>query len=371
MNFGQVLALHFNHNFLLITLDDEFILVRMKGETPEAHAAAILAYYNYTKTDEDTFKVKFGFDLRQSFIERFKSNDKPSSHRAVGKGLFDVKIPIARSLVAQIESVKNPISSNLLSGNGNSNVNLTALRQPTPVPKNATPAVREFYREIDLFQTELLNFSYRGIQIEDVRTDYLKTIKFASDEFIELVKSGKITPEEGALRANKLRNVIFEMSRRKDFDLGRSLAEYYKPEAKPFEWFLDRYSQQRYSLSFSSLTSQAQKNDVFLDVIMAAGRDNKDVTELTKKLGKAGKVCLVASLAISVYNVATAEDKTNAVGREGSSILGGIAGGAAGGAATGLICGPGAPVCSAIGIFVGGAVGAFLASGGYDWLTSK
>lgn len=53
------------------------------------------------------------------------------------------------------------------------------------------------------------------------------------------------------------------------------------------------------------------------------------------------------------------------------SILGGIAGGAAGGAAAGLLCGPGAPLCSGIGIFVGGAVGAFIASGGYDWLTSK
>ncbi len=88
-------------------------------------------------------------------------------------------------------------------------------------------------------------------------------------------------------------------------------------------------------------------------------------------LGKAGRVFLVASIAISVYNVATAEDKVNAAGKEGASILGGIAGGAAGGAAAGLICGPGAPVCSAVGIFVGGAIGAFVASGGYDWLTAR
>lgn len=333
MNFGQALALHFNQNFLLIPPeDDELIPVRMKGETPEAHAAAILAYYNFTKTDEDTFKVKYGFDLRQSFVERFKSNDLPSSHRAVGKGLFDVKIPIARSLAAQIESVKNPISFNLSSGNGNSNVNLNELRQPTSVPKNAPPAVQNFYREIDLFQTEAVNFGFRLEKMAEVRPDYLKTIKFASDEFIELVKSGKISYEEGALRASKLRNALFEISRRKDYDLGRSIAEYYKPGAKPFEWFLEKYAKKRFSLSFSSLTSQVQKDAVFLDVVVAAGRDNKGISGAVPYLGKFGKVCLVASLAISVYTVATAEDKVNAAGREGTSLLGGIAGGAAGGA---------------------------------------
>lgn len=194
----------------------------------------------------------------------------------------------------------------------------------------------------------------------------MKTIKLASDEFVELVNSGKITPKEGALRANKLRNVLFEISRRKDFDLGRSIAEYYKPEARPFEWFLERYSKQRFGGEFSTLL-ESQKNKIFLDVVVAAGRDNKGISSVTPYLGKAGKACLVASLAISVYNVSTAEDKVNAAGREGSSVLGGIAGGAA----AGLICGPGAPVCSGIGIFVGGAVGAFAASGGYDWLTSK
>lgn len=372
MNFGQALTLHFNNNFLLVLPDDdELISVRMKGETPEAHAAAILAYYNFTKADEDTFKVKFGFDLRQSFIERFKSNDDPTSHRAVGKGNFDVKIPIDRSLVKQIEAIKNPISSILSDGTGNSNVNLTELRQPTVVPKNAAPAVRDFYRAIDLFQTEAVNFGFRLEKMAEVRPDYLKTVKFASDEFVELVKSGKISYEEGALRASRLRNVLFEISRRKDYDLGRSIAEYYKPAAKPFEWFLEKYAQKRFSLSFSSLTSQAQKDAVFLDVVVAAGRDNKGISGAVPYLGKFGKVCLVASLAISVYTVATAEDKVNAAGREGTSLLGGIAGGAAGGAVAGLICGPGAPVCSAIGIFVGGALGAFAATGGYDWLTSK
>ena len=131
----------------------------------------------------------------------------------------------------------------------------------------------------------------------------------------------------------------------------------------------EHYSQKRFKTSFPRLVASL-KDAVFLDIVVAAGRDNK-ISKITPYIGKFGKVLLVASIAISVYNVATAEDKVDAVGREGSSLLGGFLGGAAGGAAAGLICGPGAPVCSAIGIFVGGAAGAFIASGGYDWLTSK
>jgi len=37
----------------------------------------------------------------------------------------------------------------------------------------------------------------------------------------------------------------------------------------------------------------------------------------------------------------------------------GIAGGIAGGALAGLACGPGAPVCVTVGVFVGGALAAF------------
>lgn len=163
---------------------------------------------------------------------------------------------------------------------------------------------------------------------------------------------------------------MFEISRRKDYDLGRSIAEYYKPTAKPFEHFLEHYSGQMFSKSFSSL-AENERNAVYYEVVLAAGRNNERISSIAPWLGRAGKVCLLASIAISVYNVYNAEDKVNAAGREGSNVLGGIAGGAAGGALAGLMCGPGAPLCSGIGIFVGGAVGGFLAVGGYDWLTSK
>ena len=143
---------------------------------------------------------------------------------------------MSKAQVAQIQSIKNPISSNLSNGNSNSNVSEADLRRPTRVAKNAAPAVRNFYQELDLFKTEALNFGIRFDKMADVRADYIKTIKFASNEFVELVESGKISYEEGAIRANKLRNVLFEISRRKDWDLGRSIAEYMN-RSKPLNGF--------------------------------------------------------------------------------------------------------------------------------------
>ena len=46
---------------------------------------------------------------------------------------------------------------------------------------------------------------------------------------------------------------------------------------------------------------------------------------------------------------------------------GGFAGGAAGGAIAGLACGPGAPICVTLGVFVGGALGALGADVSFGW----
>ncbi len=77
-----------------------------------------------------------------------------------------------------------------------------------------------------------------------------------------------------------------------------------------------------------------------------------------RTLSRAGRGLLLLSLGISVYTVATADDKAGAALHEGAVTGAGIAGGIAGGALAGLACGPGAPVCVTIGAFVGGAAAA-------------
>lgn len=77
-----------------------------------------------------------------------------------------------------------------------------------------------------------------------------------------------------------------------------------------------------------------------------------------RKFSRAGKALIIFSLAISTYNILTAEDKTSAIKREavvtGSEVMGDIVGGGAG-----SVCGPAAPVCVTIGAFVGGTLAAF------------
>ncbi|HHW3265211.1 TPA: hypothetical protein ACUNCA_000547 [Enterobacter ludwigii] len=63
------------------------------------------------------------------------------------------------------------------------------------------------------------------------------------------------------------------------------------------------------------------------------------------QLSRLGKGLVVPSIAISVYEIYTAEDKISESGRQ-------IAINAAGGAMVGLMCGPDAPVCVLIGGFV-------------------
>ncbi|EKS6745035.1 hypothetical protein ACEV60_12310 [Enterobacter ludwigii] len=67
------------------------------------------------------------------------------------------------------------------------------------------------------------------------------------------------------------------------------------------------------------------------------------------QLSRLGKGLVVPSIAISVYEIYTAENKVSESGRK-------IAINAAGGAMVGLMCGPDASVCVLIGGFVSGAL---------------
>ncbi len=61
------------------------------------------------------------------------------------------------------------------------------------------------------------------------------------------------------------------------------------------------------------------------------------------RLSRAGKRLIVLSLAISVYEIYTAENKVAETGKQIAINGAGIAGGAAGGALAGLVCAPAHP----------------------------
>lgn len=236
---------------------------------------------------------------------------------------------------------------------------------PNPPSKNTLLA-----KAIEAFQATATNFGEKFLSMGNTRSRYLKAIKDMSNEILDMVRNNRISAEEGAQQAHNARNLILEMSRGKDSELGRAWAESLKKTGKSFEEVLEKSAKKLFRGSFSSL-SQSEKNMVYLDTIKSAGRPQERVTNLVGKLGAFGKLFIAASIAIAYYDIATSNDKVSTAGKQGAGLAGGIGGGVLGGAAAGLICGPGAPVCSAIGVFVGGVIGAVTATEGYSWLTAK
>lgn len=95
-----------------------------------------------------------------------------------------------------------------------------------------------------------------------------------------------------------------------------------------------------------------------------ANKTNVGVNSTAKNLGRVGKAAGALSVGFSVYNVATAEDKSRAVAEEGGALVGAVAGGetgAAAGAAFGLLFGGAGAVSGAIiGGIIGSATGAIM-----------
>ena len=175
-----------------------------------------------------------------------------------------------------------------------------------------------------------------------------------------MASSGRITWQQAAEQAQDARNAVMEVIRGRSTPVGRAMAERLKREGKTLNELIARKTTQTFGASaqFSKL-SAASQNQVFGEIVKSAGKSNPQVTARMRNLSRAGRGLLVLSLAISVYAVATSDQKVDTLKREGAIAGAGIAGGAAGGALAGLACGPGAPVCVTVGAFIGGAMAAF------------
>lgn len=367
----------------------ETITVTMRGQTPAAHADAILEHYKFTKADEAKFKELYGFDLRQNLTDAYSKKDNRAAHTPFGKGLYKVEIPIPKELLSQIRTVKEanrqPIAqpknvnqavaeknaydqSSLTRAKVENSFPNNSIPQPVPQPHPTpistvsdvgnSPDLPESVRlAVKTMESEAGNFSVRFINDAKVRQSYLQQTKQFSEEIANAFRSGEINEKQAAQLAYDSRNQIMEAARLKSSDIGRALAEQQKLKSPAFSALEEKYAQKFFSKAFNEL-DEAGRNKVWLAIVESSGRTNPGATAFATKLGRLGKGLAVASLAISVYNIATAENKVRATAKEGTTLLGGFAGGAAGGALAGLACGPGAPVCVTVGAFVGGVIGA-------------
>lgn len=171
------------------------------------------------------------------------------------------------------------------------------------------------------------------------------------------VSRGKLTWRAAALDASNTRDAIMQTIRQRSTPAGRAFAEAKKAVSPTMNELVARYTIRLYgkNANYHRLTA-AQKNAVYAEIVAASGRANPKVNAALAKASRLGRGLIVVSVAVSVYNVATAQNKAAAATREVAMTGAGIAGSIAGGAVAGLACGPGAPVCVTIGAFVGGAI---------------
>ena len=110
-----------------------------------------------------------------------------------------------------------------------------------------------------------------------------------------------------------------------------------------------------------------------------ASKTNTGVNNMVGTLGTVGKVAGVASIGISAYNVATAENKTKAISTEVGGLAGAIAGGEVGaeiGAGIGVWFGgagavPGAIIGGIAGSITGSILGSKVGEKTYNVITDK
>jgi len=225
----------------------------------------------------------------------------------------------------------------------------------------------ELEKALALMESSAFNFAYRFIQDSKVRDSYIKQTQNLTKEYRLRVNTGQISALGAAKQVQSIRNEIIEAQRLRSSDIGKAKAVSLKQTGLSFNELTDKYAEKKYGKSLSSL-SIVQKNQVYLEIVESAGRTRPAVNAMTKRYSVLGRSLIVVTIGVAVYNITTADDKVKATAKEGAIIGGGIAGGAAGGALAGLACGPGAPVCVTIGVFVGGALGALGADLSFGWL---
>jgi hypothetical protein len=237
------------------------------------------------------------------------------------------------------------------------------------ITPSATPSGRSDALDdaITGLESTAVNFAQRFIRDARVRENYVAQAKQVSQEILDEVNSGKISPEAAAQKAADMRNGLLDASRLNNSDLGQAISEAEKATGKSIEELMGKYAGEQFGQEFGQLGA-AEQDFVFIEIVKAAGRPSPRFTKLAAIGGKAGKGLIVVSLAFAVYNVAASDRPGREAAKQGAGLGAGFLGSLAGGAAAGLVCGPGAPICVGVGVLVGGiafAVGADLT---FDWL---
>lgn len=192
-----------------------------------------------------------------------------------------------------------------------------------------------------------------------VRADYIRRISSMVQEIRHDAEAGRISWGQAAEKVKFARDTNMALMRARTSPIGLARAQQYKLTPPSLNALVADKTLKRFGpgANWNSLTN-AERNLVYADVIAGGARANPLFTAQAARLSRIGRGLLLLSLAVSIYDIYEADDKVDATGREVAVTGGGVLGGIAGGALAGLACGPGAPVCVTIGVFVAGGLAA-------------
>lgn len=219
------------------------------------------------------------------------------------------------------------------------------------------PEDRQTEEALRLLESTALNYAYQAINIQQVRSEYIRRSQELSSSLRAAYRNGDISAKAAAETAQQMRNQILELQRGRSAAIGRALAEEMKKSGRTLDDLLSRYSQEFFKKPFSQLDN-VQQTRVYLEVVDAAGRPQVRANRFAARAGAAGRALFLLGIGIAVYNIANSRDPAWQTGREGANIAGGLGGSIAAGAVAGVWFGP---VGVAIGALIGGVAGALLA----------
>lgn len=208
----------------------------------------------------------------------------------------------------------------------------------------------EFEHAIQSLEAQIANLGAHLTIDSSTRLAYSRGIRKMADQLRSDATAGKITWVQAAKEAQETRNLIMEIARQRSTPVGRSMAQQLKAQGYSLNELVAAQTKRHYGEGavFSRL-SAVQKNKIYADIVMSAGKSNPAVTRAMSRLSYAGRGLLLFSLTLSAYSIATSSDKAATAARELTVTGAGIGGGIAGGALAGLACGPGAPLCATLG----------------------
>ncbi|MBX3206735.1 MAG: hypothetical protein KF764_16820 [Labilithrix sp.] len=228
---------------------------------------------------------------------------------------------------------------------------------------NQSPTAEDHRRVVHLVTEALRAVEHVATQLGNdspIRGAYVREAREYSTNIVRAFQQGEITAGEAALLASEMRNAAMKEARTGLSPAGAALSKYLKEEGLALPALFEKYSLRSHGKAFKELTA-AERSAVCVKIAERAGVTNAKVNLASRLAPKLGKTLVAVTIAIAVYQVATAEDKVGEGIKQGAGFLGFLAGAKLGAVAGAAVCGPGAPACAVIGGIAGGVLGALAA----------